>query len=304
MLIEITSERSLTTTLWIDMSSKSVYNNYLERHIMKISLVSDLHLEFGYQEMAGGDVLILAGDIAEVRSISKHHHSTKLVQDTPDTFYRCSEFFQWECAKYEQVFMVLGNHEFYHSKFNKTYDELKRILPKNVTLLENEAVEYKGVMFMGATLWTDLNRGDPITAYTVKDFMNDYRAIQNFYPDKGLYHKLTPQDTAEAHRRTKEYFKFMLSEHREKPFVVITHMAPSFASVNEKYKHETTMNGAYASDLSEFILDNENIRVWVHGHMHDPVDYMIGETRVLSNPRGYIGHEDTSAFNPDFTFEV
>lgn len=288
----------------IDINSTLCYNIIMMNTKLKISLVSDLHLEFGYQEMAGGDVLILAGDIAEARSISKHHHSTKLVQDTPDTFYRCSEFFKWECEKYEQVFMVMGNHEHYHSRFDKTYDELKRILPKNVTLLENEVAEYKGVMFMGATLWTDLNKGDPITVHAVKDYMNDYRAIQNHYPEKGLYHKLTPQDTADAHRRTKEYFKLMLSEHKTKPFVIITHMAPSFASVNEKYITDTVINGAYASDLSEFILDNENIRVWCHGHMHDPVDYMIGETRVLSNPRGYIGHEDTSGFNPDLTFEV
>ena len=271
---------------------------------MRVSLVSDLHLEFGYQELPGGEVLILAGDIAEVRSISKHHHSTKVIQDTPIEEYRCSEFFKHECAKYEQVFMVLGNHEFYHSRFDKTYNELKSILPKNVTLLENEVVNYKGVMFMGATLWTDLNKGDPITVYTVKDYMNDYRAIQNFYPSKGLYHKLLPQDTVDAHRKTKEYFKFMLSEHRDKPFVVITHMAPSFASVNEKFIRETTMNGAFASDLSEFILDNENIKVWVHGHMHDPSDYMIGDTRVIANPRGYAGHEDTSGFKSDFYFEV
>ena len=45
---------------------------------MKINLVSDLHLEFGYQELPGGEVLILAGDIAEARSIKKHHHSTKV----------------------------------------------------------------------------------------------------------------------------------------------------------------------------------------------------------------------------------
>jgi hypothetical protein len=31
---------------------------------------------------------------------------------------------------------------------------------------------------------------------------------------------------------------------------------------------------------------------------------MIGNTRVLSNPRGYIGHEDTSKFNSNLTFEV
>ena len=155
---------------------------------MKVSLVSDLHLEFGYQEMAGGEVLILAGDIAEARSIRKHHHSTKLVQDTPIEEFRCSEFFKHECAKYDQVFMVSGNHEHYHGRFDKTYDELKSILPKNVTLLENEVVNYKGVMFMGATLWTDLNKGDSITAFTLKSFMNDYKVITNHYPAKDVYH--------------------------------------------------------------------------------------------------------------------
>jgi Icc-related predicted phosphoesterase len=270
---------------------------------MKINLVSDLHLEFGYQEMEGGDVLILAGDICEYRTLSKQFHSTKVLPYAPSRL-NAYDFFYHECAKYKQVFYVLGNHEFYHHRFDKTYNDLKAILPDNVTVLENNVVEYEGVVFMGATLWTDLNKGDPITVHAVKSMMNDYRAIQNHYPDKGLYHKLTPEDTAKAHRYTKQYFKLMLEQHRDKPHVVITHMAPSFASVNAKYKGDTVMNGAYASDLSEFILDNENIRVWVHGHMHDPVDYMIGETRVLSNPRGYIGHEDTSEFNPDLTFDI
>ena len=271
---------------------------------MKVSLVSDLHLEFGYQEMAGGEVLILAGDIAEARSISKHHHSTKLIQDTPDNFYRCSEFFKWECEKYDQVFMVMGNHEHYHSRFDKTYDTLKSILPKNVTLLENEVVNYKGVMFMGATLWTDLNKGDSLTAFHLKQAMNDYRVIQNYYPAKQLYHKLTPEHTAGTHFKTKQYFRTVLEMNRDKPFVVITHHGPSYASINEKYKHDTLMNGGYTSDLSELILDFPNIKTWVHGHMHDPIDYMIGDTRILANPRGYVGFENTSRFRPDFYFEV
>lgn len=270
---------------------------------LTISLVSDLHLEFGYQEMPGGDVLILAGDMCEYRTLNKQFHSTRVLPYIPGKM-NAYDFFHHECAKYTQVFMVMGNHEHYHGRFDKTYNDLKAILPANVTLLENEVVEYKGVMFMGATLWTDLNKGDPITVHAVKGLMNDYRVIQNFYPAKNLYHKLTPDDTVAAHRYTKQYFKLMLAEHRTKPFVVITHMAPSFMSVNDRYKHETTMNGAYASDLSEFILDNDNIKYCVHGHMHDPVDYLIGTTRVLSNPRGYAGHEDTSAFNPNFTFKV
>jgi len=159
-------------------------------------------------------------------------------------------------------------------------------------------------MFMGATLWTDLNKGDSLTAFHLRGSMNDYKVVQNFYPAKSVYHKLTPEHTAATHFKTKQYFRLMLAEHRDKPFVVITHHAPSFASVNEKYLNDTTMNGGYASDLSEDILDNDNIKVWVHGHMHDGVDYMIGDTRVLANPRGYIPWEASNGFDPTFTFEV
>lgn len=257
---------------------------------MKINLVSDLHLEFGDLALPGGDVLILAGDICEYRSLQNRSE----IQD----------FFAVECAKYKKVFMVLGNHEHFHHKFHKTYDDMKAQLPSNVTLLENEFVEYNGVVFLGATLWTDLNRGDPVTAFTIKGFMNDYKVVQNYYPEKGLYYKLTPEWTADVHKKTLEYFKTVLAQNSNSPCVVITHHAPSFFSVNEKYKGETTTNGGYASELSEFILDHPNITTWCHGHMHDPVDYQIGDTRVLSNPRGYIPWEEGNGFDVNFTFEV
>ena len=65
------------------------------------------------------------------------------------------------------------------------------------------------------------------------------------------------------------------------------------------------MNGGYHNHLEELIMDNTQIKYWVHGHMHDPVDYTIGETRVLANPRGYAGYEhNAEIFNPGFTFEV
>ena len=272
---------------------------------MKIGLVSDLHLEFGYQELPGGEVLILAGDIAEARSIQRHHHETKLVSDSPNEKYRCSEFFAHECKKYDRVFYVMGNHEHYHGKFQDTYNTLKYLMPGNVTLLENEVAEYNGVMFMGATLWTDLNRNNHLTVYEVGNFMNDYRVIT--HRDSGpypSYHKLRPAYTRDVHIESLRYFKQQLEENADKPFVVITHMAPSFASVHEQYKHEYHTNGGYASELSEFILDHGNIKYWVHGHMHNPVDYMIGDTRILTNPRGYLGHEDTSEFDPNLIFEV
>lgn len=64
------------------------------------------------------------------------------------------------------------------------------------------------------------------------------------------------------------------------------------------------MNGAYCSDLSNFILDHPQIKYWIHGHLHDAVDYMIGSTHITSNPRGYTSFEDTSNFNPTKSFEL
>jgi len=261
-------------------------------------------LEFGYQEMPGGDVLILAGDICEYRTLKKEFQKSQDAREIAKSKLKSYDFFYKECAKYKKVFYVMGNHEHYHHRFNKTYDDLKMILPDNVTLLENEMEEYNGILFLGATLWTDFNKGDPITVYTISDFMNDYRVIQNFYPLRSQYHNLTPDHILSTHRESRKYFKTILELNRDKPIVVITHMAPSFLSVNEKYKNDSVNNGAYASDLNDMILDNENIKVWIHGHMHDPVDYMIGNTRVISNPRGYLPYEGNNGFIPNFSVEV
>jgi len=271
---------------------------------MKITYMSDLHLEFGYQPLPGGDVLILAGDICEARSYIKEHHSTRVIDVEPGT-YRYVDFFDKECAKYQKVLYVMGNHEHYHGRFDKTYAELKSRLPDNVTLLEKEIVEHNGVVFMGATLWTNCNNADSLTMWHLKSMMNDYRVIQNHYPDKNLYHKLVPEYTYREHIKTMQWFRLMLSEHRDKPVVVITHHAPSFKSVPPQFVGDTLMNGGYASELSEDILDNENIRYWIHGHMHDPVDYEIGTTKVISNPRGYHGWDQNyGLFEPDKHFEI
>jgi len=62
--------------------------------------------------------------------------------------------------------------------------------------------------------------------------------------------------------------------------------------VKPRYRGDHLVNGAYSSDLSEFILDRPQIKVWTHGHTHDTFDYMVGTTRVLCNPRGYALYED------------
>jgi len=87
---------------------------------------------------------------------------------------------------------------------------------------------------------------------------------------------------------------------------VVGHHSPSFQSVHDMYKHETLMNGGYHSDLSEFIMDHPQIKLWTHGHTHHPFDYTIGETRVVCNPRGYEndGYSENSGWNPNILLEV
>jgi Icc-related predicted phosphoesterase len=270
---------------------------------VKINLVSDLHLDISkYQELPGGDVLIIAGDACEARSLVKEFHSTKLLERTPGAF-PCSDFFEFECAKYKKVFYVMGNHEHYGGKFWKTLPELRQVMPDNVSILENQCEEYQGVLFVGATLWTDLNKADPMVIHSIANYMNDYRAITYHYPQYGTYHKMRPMDTVKMHIESKRYIVDKAKEHTDKPLVVITHMAPSSLSVHERYKGEWS-NAAYYSDLSDVILDNSNIKVWVHGHMHDPSNYTIGDCRILANPRGYQPWEGDNGFDPAFTFEI
>ena len=54
-------------------------------------------------------------------------------------------------------------------------------------------------------------------------------------------------------------------------------------------------SGGYSSSLDEFIMDHPQIKLWTHGHTHEPFDYMIGETRIFCNPRGYIGYEKSAS---------
>ena len=281
---------------------------------MRINVVSDLHLEFSDLELPGGEVLILSGDICEVKQIKADYDVNNIMnQGGPSTGNfkrsdRYTRFFHEECGKYEKVFYVVGNHEHYGYKLHKTIPHLKSVLPNNVTVLEKEQFEYKGVLFIGGTLWTDMNNFDSLTLYHMKNMMNDYKQITMFDEVRDVYHRLTPDKTVSEHVKTKQLFKLFLEENRagkKLPVVVLTHHAPSKLSTHPYYANDTIMNGAYSSDLSEFILDNPEIQVWTHGHTHHTFDYMINNTRVMANPRGYKNYEERAEeFDPTVGFDI
>jgi Icc-related predicted phosphoesterase len=276
---------------------------------MKINLISDCHINFQDLNLPGGDVLIMAGDIMEAGHLRRADNAKK------DTFLadRYRRFINEELTKYRKVVYVAGNHEHYNNSYDDTHTRLRRELPDNVYLLENESVQIDDVHFFAGTFWTDMNKGDPISMQVIKQGMMDFKCIKfghgikmdSLYGDSYYTNSFTPAYAKSIFHETVENLKqFLVGKENEK-VVVVSHHAPSPQSINEHYKNDYHMNGGYHSHLDSFIMDHPQIKTWVHGHMHDPVDYMIGETRILSNPRGYKGYEaQADVFDPGFYFEV
>jgi Icc-related predicted phosphoesterase len=265
---------------------------------MKINLVSDLHLDISkHLELPGGEVLIVAGDAFESRDYIREYHSTHIIGErrTP-----CTDFFIDQCAKYDKVFYVLGNHEFYNGKTWKVANELRQVLPKNVTLLDDSKEEYNGVTFIGSTLWTDCDKADPLKMMIARTAMNDYRRITHC-DEFGNYRKLHPSDTVKMFVKSKRFIEESLVGVEKA--VVVTHHGPSWWSIPDEYIGYDN-NHCYVSDLHEFIMDRPQIRAWCHGHVHTACSYDIGTTTVHCNPRGYQPYEGDTGFDVNYSFEV
>ena len=267
---------------------------------MKIAVCSDLHLEFGgliLTNKDNADVLILSGDICVAKDLLELGSPMSKSEAIHDFFKNCSDEFKY-------VIYIVGNHEHYHGDFRDTLRDLKYNLHylQNLYILDKETVTLEGVTFIGGTLWTDMNDEDPMTLNAIGSMMNDFRCVRNsnkkvsFRDADGQFHertaKFSPQDAVEDHKKMVEYIHHVVRDKGNQKFVVVGHHAPSKLSTHPRYQNETLMNGGYSSDLSQFILDNPQIKLWCHGHTHETFDYVIGETRIVCNPRGYIGYED------------
>ena len=291
---------------------------------MKIAVCSDLHLEFGpitLENPGDVEVLILSGDICVAKDL--------LEQDDPmpsEKSKKVHEFF-YNCANnFPFVLYIAGNHEHYNGDFANTLKDLKRKLKylPNLQILDKESwTLHEDVVFVGGTLWTDMNKEDPVTLYQIKGYMNDFRCVKNrnrmitykspnyktdeegklVYENDKLIEigmnvservsTFCPEDSVEDHKKMLDVIDKVYNETPPwKKMIVVGHHAPSKLSTHPRYADEVVTNGAYSSDLSNFILDRPGIKLWTHGHTHEEFDYMIGDCRVVCNPRGYINYEE------------
>jgi len=277
---------------------------------MKIAIASDVHLEFGQLELANtqnAEVLILSGDICTAVDLQP----TGLVGSAK--WDRYMEFFTACSVNFPHVVYVMGNHEHYHGDFATSINIIKDALShlENIHVLDKEVWEHGDHVFIGGTLWTDMNGEDEMTMNHVSRRMNDFQICENssemvnyrVWDEKDDGSKktkfktrpatLSPRHVVEDH---KAMLKFIETTYNMIPpwqtTIVVGHHAPSKCSEHPRYKKDQLMNGAYNSKLDQFIMDRPGIKLWTHGHTHEDFDYMIKGCRVVCNPRGYINYED------------
>ena len=258
---------------------------------MRIQILSDLHIEFKGNTIPAlapdVELVILAGDLAPVR--------TRHVGDIAE---------RWRGAKH--ILYVPGNHEFYGDDIEDSHRELARQCQRyGVTLPDRQAVAIDGLHFIGATLWTDFLLDGIVAEHwahhearrKVSDFMG---AIRDRSAPGGL---LTTRETTLRHAEDRSFIEEQLREAHDAGLtpIVITHHAPSPRCVQPWYAG-SALNAAFASDLDRLIARYQP-PLWVHGHMHDSVDEMLGETRVVANPQGYPGWEGRD-FDPELVIEM
>jgi hypothetical protein len=116
--------------------------------------------------------------------------------------------------------------------------------------------------------------------------------------------RFSPEDAVTDHKEMMGFIQTVIEGQSDKKFVVCGHHAPSRLSTHPRYQHDTVMNGGYSSSLDEYIMNHPQIKLWTHGHTHHTFDYMIGGTRIVCNPRGYIGYEKEASDWQLKTFEV
>ena len=254
---------------------------------MKIALMSDLHLSVHPMSppAVAADVLVLAGDLLRPAGAIEW---ARQFGATPTLF-------------------VAGNHEFYGGTLAGTMNDLRRHAARSaVRVLEKDARQLGRVRFLGCTLWSDYRlydspeqreQGLQQAGAMVRDFSRirvapDYSDL--FTP--ALAQMLFDDSVAWLERQ------FAVAH--DGPTVVVTHFAPARGSIATRFVG-SPLNACFVSDLEPQIRRWQP-ELWLHGHVHDSVDYHVGRTRVVANPRGFApkGVVENQTFDASLTIDL
>ena len=83
--------------------------------------------------------------------------------------------------------------------------------------------------------------------------------------------------------------------------IVITHWPPTLMARNTGFPMDDIAK-YFCADIPK-VVESTRPELWICGHTHHNVDFMFGETRILSNQGGY-PHETIAGYDPGRIVEV
>ena len=258
-----------------------------------------------------------------------------------DTGGNASTCINWNLNNIKQGAVIAGNHLGYsleemsldangkpsqRNTKNVQVNELGSVMNglSGVSFMSNSMTKYEGIIILGTTLFTDfalygeehIEEAMQYAKYHLNDFKlitvpghREYtRAsdgtwkIKMLKREDGIVRQFTPQDHAYYFHYSLNFLKEKVREYSHKPIIIMTHHAPSPYSISPSYAG-SMLNPAFASNLNQFILENPQIRLWCHGHVHDNFDYILGKTRVVCCPFGY-NNENNAVLPYDYGVRI
>jgi len=278
---------------------------------MKIRVYSDIHIDHYF---ANG--VPLDANTGEVKCwappvLPDDKETTLILAGDLWTGTRFIEFagYSWiteVSTRFKNVLIVLGNHDYWPGNNALTIlgggDTCNAMLQDfgcyNVKVLDCDTWADGEYLFVGCTLWTDMNSNNALSMYNMPRFMAyDGKCAYDTGPN-GQWTRFTSEKWVQTHAKHRAYIKQIAEQNRDKKIVVITHHLPLLFLGDPRYQGDKS-NHYYMSDLSDVILDNEHIVMWIYGHTHYQNDVMFPSSsgydgcRMLNNSVGYVseGHE-------------
>lgn len=275
---------------------------------------SDLHLEFYQERILNNEPLLLETLTAQIFKPLPTDKDTVLVLAGDIILIKYlkhfNPFFEILSNQFKTVLWVFGNHEWFKSTLSKeTTAKIKLELSylSNIHILDNEIFEDENYYFIGSTLWSDIKKGDYLTATDVAKVSYDYKKIK--YKEGSHYSKLRPRHITKTFIDNEKFILDSLKKIKEseKKKVVVTHHPPMIEALPEYIK----INPDFWSDFGNVNfkkIKEEGVLpdYWIHGHIHENQSFDIMGINIISNTRGYDDQTKSgqSMLNKNFSNEL
>lgn len=190
-------------------------------------------------------------------------------------------FIRRHSGRFKHVFVIAGNHEYYSHRKKRTMIETDEKIRKiasectNVTFLQTDTFVIDDTMFIGCTLWTEVDD-------YAKVIMNDYSKI--YVATRRQL--LKPDDILKLHTTMKKWLATTIDDSTAPQIIVLTHHAPSSLMLGENSKQ---FERYYSSSCEH--LFKPPVIAWISGHTHECVDVRINGIQSVSNCFGYPGQK-------------